>query len=45
MIGEMDRQVDGIAAGAGGGGSAETTGLSQMAESLRTEIARFLATP
>jgi methyl-accepting chemotaxis protein len=45
VIGEMDRQVDGIAAAAGGSGSTQTTGLSQMAESLRTEIARFLATP
>src|SRR5512144_2721515 len=45
VIGDMDRQVDGIAAAAGGGASAEATGLSQMAESRRTEIARFLATP
>lgn len=45
VIGDMDRQVDGIAAAAGGGASAEATGLSQMAESLRTEIARLLATP
>ncbi|KUL40648.1 methyl-accepting chemotaxis protein [Actinoplanes awajinensis] len=41
---EINNLIDGIAVAVDGGGAAGTTGLSQLAEVLRAEVTRFLAT-